>query len=251
MTFTKEQLIEQAKKNLATHRTAINNPLAQIDAELFRIALAALEAEPVAYIGVRMLEDLTEGARSCGRVWPVVTDEMSGESRIPLYTAPQPLTTSERAELENYRNAQHVVPGDVSAPLRHAYKELTPHFMRNHISVFERYGSLVDGLTGIQAMRIALDLLDRRAAMQPGAVKDGWVMVPNRLTAENFAKAALSGEFYETKFINCHECFGDDECETCDGSGRIEIKVPVSWTNIKAIWEKGIEHFSAAPQQEA
>nr|DAU58078.1 MAG TPA: hypothetical protein [Caudoviricetes sp.] len=45
--------------------------------------------------------------------------------------------------------------------------------------------------------------------------------------------------------------FGDDECETCDGSGRIEITVPVSWTNIKAIWAKGVEHFSAAPQQEA
>lgn len=33
-----------------------------------------------------------------------------GDCAIPLYTAPQPLTTSERAELENYRNAQQVVP---------------------------------------------------------------------------------------------------------------------------------------------
>lgn len=81
-------------------------------------------------------------------------------------------------------------------------------------------------------------------------IPDGYALVPKRLTAENFAKAALSGEFSETKFINCPECFGDDECETCDGSGRIEIMVPVSWNNIKAIWDKGIEHFSAAPQQE-
>ncbi|WP_228261015.1 DUF550 domain-containing protein, partial [Klebsiella pneumoniae] len=51
----------------------------------------------------------------------------------------------------------------------------------------------------------------------------GYVMVPMRLTAENGAKGALSGEFSETKFVNCSECFGDDECETCDGSGRIEI----------------------------
>lgn len=71
-----------------------------------------------------------------------------------------------------------------------------------------------------------------------------------KLTAENGAKGALLGEFSETKFINCPECFGDDECDTCDGSGRIETKVQVSWTNIKAIWAKGIEHFSAAPQQE-
>ncbi len=80
---------------------------------------------------------------------------------------------------------------------------------------------------------------------------DCWVMVPKRLTAENGAKGVLSGEFSETKFINCPECFGDDDCETCDGSGRIEITVPVSWTNIKAIWAKGVEHFEAAPQQEA
>nr|DAP48694.1 MAG TPA: Ead/Ea22-like protein [Caudoviricetes sp.] len=80
---------------------------------------------------------------------------------------------------------------------------------------------------------------------------DGWVMVPKRLTIENGAKGALSGEFSETVFTNCPECFGDDDCETCDCSGRIEIKVPVSWTTIKTIWAKGCEHFSiVAPQQD-
>ncbi|HDG7975315.1 TPA: DUF550 domain-containing protein [Klebsiella pneumoniae] len=77
----------------------------------------------------------------------------------------------------------------------------------------------------------------------------GYVMVPMRLTAENGAKGALSGEFSETKFVNCSECFGDDECETCDGSGRIEITVPVTWTTIKEIWAKGVEHFAAALQE--
>lgn len=81
-------------------------------------------------------------------------------------------------------------------------------------------------------------------------IPDGYVVVPKRLTAENFAKAALSGEFSETKFINCPECFGDDECETCDGSGRIEIIVPVTWTTIKAIWSKGVEHFATAKLKE-
>ncbi|HFE7209107.1 TPA: DUF551 domain-containing protein [Klebsiella pneumoniae] len=81
------------------------------------------------------------------------------------------------------------------------------------------------------------------------AIPDGYVMVPMRLTAENGAKGALSGEFSETKFVNCPECFGDDECETCDGSGRIEITVPVTWTTIKDIWAKGVEHFAAAPQE--
>lgn len=81
-------------------------------------------------------------------------------------------------------------------------------------------------------------------------IPDGYVMVPKRLTAENGAKGVLSGEFSETKFINCPECFGDEECETCDGSGKLEITLPVTWTTIKAIWTKGVEHFAAAPQQE-
>ncbi|WP_349238726.1 hypothetical protein [Klebsiella pneumoniae] len=88
-----------------------------------------------------------------------------------------------------------------------------------------------------------------RHAQPAPVVPDGYVMVPMRLTAENGAKGALSGEFSETKFVNCPECFGDDECETCDGSGRIEITVPVTWTTIKEIWAKGVEHFAAAPQE--
>lgn len=95
----------------------------------------------------------------------------------------------------------------------------------------------------------ASDVALYRHAQPALVVPDSYVMVPMRLTAENGAKGALSGEFSETKFVNCPECFGDDECETCDGSGRIEITVPVTWTTIKEIWAKGVEHFAAAPQE--
>ena len=74
--------------------------------------------------------------------------------------------------LANYLPAQPAavsVPDDVSGPLAHAYKELTPTFMRNHIDVFERYGIYPDGSAGIQAMRIALDGMNSRAAMLQGA----------------------------------------------------------------------------------
>lgn len=99
----------------------------------------------------------------------------------------------------------------------------------------------------IEAVKTVL----RRLAGNSPVIPDGWVMVPKRLTAENGAKGVLSGEFSETTFISCPECFGDDDCETCDCSGRIEIKVPVSWTTIKTIWAKGCEHFSiVAPQQD-
>lgn len=94
----------------------------------------------------------------------------------------------------------------------------------------------------------AIDILVNKAGNSP-AIPDGYVLVPMRLTAENGAKGALSGEFSETRFVNCPECFGDDECETCDGSGKIEITVPVTWTTIKEIWAKGVEHFSATPRE--
>lgn len=90
---------------------------------------------------------------------------------------------------------------------------------------------------------------ERRKVGNYPVIPEGYVMVPMRLTAENGANGVLSGEFSETQFVNCPECFGDDECETCDGSGRIEIKVPVSWTTIKEIWIKGVEYFAAAPQE--
>ncbi|HFK5727966.1 MULTISPECIES: DUF551 domain-containing protein [Enterobacter] len=107
-----------------------------------KLALASLEAEPVAYIF----------KHPTGRLFWSLTDESNkGQSDVmPVYTAsPAPVS----------------VPDDVSGPLAHAYKELTPTFMRNHIDVFERYGIYPEGSAGIQAMRIALDGMNRRAAM--------------------------------------------------------------------------------------
>jgi hypothetical protein len=136
-TFTKEQLIEQAKSSIERYTKAVagfpRHLNVAMDLELARIALASLEAE---------------------------------------------------AEATN----------DVSGPLAHAYKELTPTFMRNHIGVFERYGIYPDGTAGIQSMRIALDGMERRAAMQgkaepvsqPYKLPDGWVAVPVEPTAEMY-----------------------------------------------------------------
>lgn len=134
----------------------------------------------------------------------------------------------------------HVVPSDAFQKLSDALDEIENTLPTEDIDrpdVFLAWSAMP---------RAAL-----KSILQPGnspAIPDGYVMVPMRLTAENGAKGALSGEFSETKFVNCPECFGDDECETCDGSGRIEITVPVTWTTIKEIWAKGVEHFAAAPQ---
>jgi hypothetical protein len=82
-----------------------------------------------------------------------------------------------------------------------------------------------------------------------------WVMVPERLTAENGAKAALSGEFYVTHWEDCPECEDDPErltdCPICEGEGRVKSSEPITWTQIKEIWDLAIAHFAAAPQPPA
>lgn len=135
----------------------------------------------------------------------------------------------------------HVVPSDAFQKLSDALDEIENTLPTEDIDrpdVFLAWSAMP---------RAALKSLLQAGNSQ--TIPEGYVMVPLRLTAENGAKEALSGEFSETRFVNCPECFSDDECETCDGSGRIEITVPVTWTTIKAIWVKGVEHFAATAQE--
>lgn len=150
--------------------------------ELARIALASLEADPVAYIF----------KHPAGKLFWSLTDESNKEQAdvIPVYAAAP----------------ASVVPDNASEPLAYAYKELTPEIMRNHLAVFERYGIAPnDSSTTIQALRIALDGIERSDAMLHGAepvsqtyklnqlsgnspaTPDGWIscseQMPNTKTA--------------------------------------------------------------------
>ena len=112
----------------------------------FKIALASLEADPVAYIF----------KHPAGKLFWALTDESNKEQAdvIPVYAAAP----------------ASVVPDNASEPLAYAYKELTPEIMRNHLAVFERYGIAPnDSSTTIQALRIALDGIERSGAMLHGA----------------------------------------------------------------------------------
>lgn len=81
MTFTKEQLIEKLK-----HRISVASEFpesekkAQMDLDLARIALASLEAEPVAYIF----------KHPAGKLFWALTDESNKDQSdvIPVYAAP-------------------------------------------------------------------------------------------------------------------------------------------------------------------
>lgn len=98
--------------------------------------------------------------------------------------------------------------------------------------------------------------IEREVAAQVGqvAVPEGFVMMPRRLTAENGAKSLLLGEFKESIQMPCPECDGegDDECLTCENMGEVSRDIPVSWDNIKAIYEMAVEHLAApSPAKES
>ncbi len=143
-TITKERLLT-IKQWRETYGPGSNVVLPAEEAEeLARIALAALEAEPVPYIF----------KHPAGKLFWALTDESNKEQSdvIPVYAAAP----------------ASVVPDNAS--LAYAYKELTPEIMRGHIAVFERYGIAPnDSSTTIQALRIALDGIERSDAMLHGA----------------------------------------------------------------------------------
>ncbi|HAW8566589.1 TPA: DUF551 domain-containing protein [Escherichia coli] len=146
ITITKERLLT-IKQWRETYGPGSNVVLPAEEAEeLARIALASLEADPVAYIF----------KHPAGKLFWSLTDESNKEQAdvIPVYAAAP----------------ASVVPDNASEPLAYAYKELTPEIMRNHLAVFERYGIAPnDSSTTIQALRIARDGIERSDAMLHGA----------------------------------------------------------------------------------
>ncbi len=140
-TLTDKELIKEIKERISSLDVRDN-----IERRSYEIALASLEAEPIAYIF----------KHPAGKLFWALTDESNKEQVdvIPVYAAA----------------LASVVPDNASEPLAYAYKELTPEIMRNHLAVFERYGIAPnDSSTTIQALRIALDGIERSDAMLHGA----------------------------------------------------------------------------------
>ncbi len=164
--------------------------------ELARIALASLEAEPVAYIF----------KHPAGKLFWALTDESNKDQSdvIPVYAAAP----------------ASVVPDNASEPLAYAYKELTPEIMRNHLAVFERYGIAPnDSSTTIQALRIALDGIERSDAMLHGAEP---VIQTYKSQHTQFEQVA---DLYEMQFDDGRTCaFHTDAqkaaqwLQACDGN---------------------------------
>ena len=76
------------------------------------------------------------------------------------------------------------------------------------------------------------------------------LIMPESLTAKNGAKALMVAEFSETERWPCVACNGNtDDCETCGGSGECELETHVSWTTIKAIYDKAVKHLGRGVPQ--
>ncbi len=178
-TITRERLLT-IKQWRETYGPGSNVVLPAEEAEeLARIALASLEVEPVAYIF----------KHPAGKLFWSLTDESNKEQAdvIPVYAAAP----------------ASVVLGNASEPLAYAYKELTPEIMRNHLAVFERYGIAPnDSSTTIQALRIALDGIERSDAMLHGAEP----------VSQAYKLNALAGNYPVTPdgWISCSERMPND-----------------------------------------
>ncbi|EEZ8671822.1 DUF551 domain-containing protein [Escherichia coli] len=189
----KQILIDTA--NHIIHRDN-TSPYSENLRELARIALASLEAEPVAYIF----------KHPAGKLFWALTDESNKDQSdvIPVYAAAP----------------ASVVPDNASEPLAYAYKELTPEIMRNHLAVFERYGIAPnDSSTTIQALRIALDGIERSDAMLHGAEPVSQTYKSQHTQFEQVA------DLYEMQFDDGRTCaFHTDAqkaaqwLQACDGN---------------------------------
>lgn len=83
-------------------------------------------------------------------------------------------------------------------------------------------------------------------------MKKETVMMPRELTAENGAKALLIGELYSDITCACEGCdasgfahgnIDGEICEECTGAGSYTMRVPVSWSTIKEIYAKAVQHL--------
>lgn len=269
-TITKEWL-QQTIAEFENTRDDIPFGLDDDDAKILLVlkrALASLDAEPVRY--------LNKFSGTC-----VTLEQQSNAADdvavyIPLYTAPPAPVVPEEAYSDDCPDLYASQPeawaagwNACRAALLHGAEPVSQTYELPQTQ-FEQVADLYemqfdDGRTcafhtdGAKAAQwllacdgnkvqeyVRLERYHEALIGNSPVIPDDWVMVPKKLTAENGAKNLLSGEFLETTFISFPECLADEECESCDGSGRIKIEVPVRWTTIKAIWNKGVEHFRSS-----
>ncbi|EFB8330505.1 TPA: hypothetical protein ROQ19_002510 [Escherichia coli] len=90
--LTKEQLIEEAKLKIAIAKCHTNSGMARVEGELFKIALASLEAEPVASC-------IIEDGGMCVDGFGEYVGHSLPDGTHQLYTAPPALVVPDEMDL--------------------------------------------------------------------------------------------------------------------------------------------------------
>ncbi|EJA1196622.1 DUF551 domain-containing protein [Escherichia coli] len=171
-TFTDKELIKEIKERISSLDVRDN-----IERRAYEIALASLEADPVAYIF----------KHPAGKLFWALTDESNKEQPdvIPVYAAAP----------------ASVVPDNASEPLAYAYKELTPEIMCNQAAESNR-GNEWTGNPDIDNAIIMLDRIDtaescdderieavkavlRRLAGNSPVTPDGWISCSERMPPQD------------------------------------------------------------------
>ena len=230
--------------------------------ELARIALASLEAEPVGEVseqrdGLVMDGTVDLGGASTHRI----IKGASKMKRLPLgtkfYTAPPAQANAEPvAWLWSHRKHPSEVTlvrpeDDERAEGAHwSGWSCQALYAAPPVPVSVPDGYRLQPISEYDAMCAAM-LQGAEPVSQPCTLPDGYCVMPLKLTSENGAKGALSGEFHVTNRIVCQSCAGEG-CEDCNDEGGWDAEIPVSWDTIKRIHEAAVEACSlpAAPQQE-
>ncbi|MCK6733050.1 hypothetical protein L8T14_07265 [Enterobacter bugandensis] len=226
-TITKEWL-QQKIADMEADRDEIPFGLDEDDSNTlaaFKLALASLEAEPVITVGDdggdalayrRLIQTFAPGTK--------------------LYTAsPAPVSVMDEAQSRELfeKNCMANIERNKWHPDLYA-----------HLPAREQWAAW-------EACRNAM-LHGAEPISQTCTLPNGYCVMPLKLTAENGAKGALSGEFHVTNRIVCQSCAGEG-CEDCNDEGGWNAEIPVSWDTIKRIHESAVEACAlpAAPQQEA
>lgn len=288
--FTKEQLIEKLQHRVAVTANYPDVEEAQLDAAIFKIALASLEAEPVGTF----------------RKGPCGYSPSFHEDAMPLYAAPPaPISVPAAMEMDDdfdssfehgkavgwnaYRaamlqgadrpqNEPQNIPENIPAtqfePVADLYGLTSPTGSETSFT-FDAVEArdFIDGGWSCQEY-VELGRF-QEATLQNGnypaqsdccpeqnyiapaqdgespVIPDGYCIMPLKLTADNGAKGALCGEFHVQYRIVCQSCVGEG-CEDCNHTGGWDAEIPVGWDTIKRIHEAAVEACAmpAAPQQE-
>lgn len=98
-------------------------------------------------------------------------------------------------------------------------------------------------LDGGARMSLSQEVANRVIPLYKKLPDSDFMTLPKKLTSENGAKYALIGEVQFTYEIPCSNNDCDSFCNDCDGSGCTDYSESISWSTIKEIWDKAIQHF--------